>query len=199
MKKEHAMRLVCLLALAAAGLTLAACGGSKPAPAPGSPEKPLVAEQTRLGATGSGARNNEAAGSASQAKPGYESLVKKQSSHPRSRFTPCNLVTASQARAILGAAIEDPVEAPQGPTCIYRSRNGKSFVSVAVQQGNFDKLKGQLRLRHRVNVSSRTAYCGTYGQPMLYLRLSGGRVLSVAAQCEVAKQFATKAVRQLSA
>ena len=199
MKKEHAMRLLCLLALAAAGLILAACGGSKPAPAPGSPEKPLVAEQTRLGATGSAARNNEGAGAGVQAKPGYESLVKKQSSHPRTRFTPCNLVTASQARAILGAAIQDPVEAPQGPTCIYRSRNGKSFVSVAVQQGNFDKLSKQLRLRHRVNVSSRTAYCGTYGQPMLYLRLSGGRVLSVAAQCAVAKQFATKAVRQLSA
>jgi hypothetical protein len=198
------MRLLCLLALSSAGIAVTACGGSStPPPASGSPQKPLVAEQTRLGGADQTGRSNEASASpsasASAAKPSYDALVKKQPSHPRSRFTPCNLVTPAQARSIVGAPILAPVEAPQGPTCIYRTRNGKSFVSVAVQTVDFDKLKPRLRPRQRIAVTGRTAYCGTYGQPMLYVPLSGGRVLSVAAHCAIAKQFAIAAVRQLPA
>jgi hypothetical protein len=198
MMRTHAPRLLGLLALVSAGITLTACGGSsKPAPAPGSPDKPLVAEQNRLGSSTANSTPNEGA---TPAKPGYESLVRKQSHHPRSRFTPCNLVTAAQARAIIGAPMLDPIEAPQGPTCIYRSRDGKSFVTLGVQSLDFQKkVKPRLKLSHRIAVASRTAYCGTYGQPMLYLPLSGGRVLSIAAHCAVAKQFAAKAVRQLPA
>jgi hypothetical protein len=197
------MRLLCLLALSSAGIAVTACGASSTPPAPGSPQKPLVAEQTRLGGADQTGRSNEASASpsasASAAKPSYDALVKKQPSHPRSRFTPCNLVTPAQARSIVGAPILAPVEAPQGPTCIYRTRNGKSFVSVAVQTVDFDKLKPRLRPRQRIAVTGRTAYCGTYGQPMLYVPLSGGRVLSVAAHCAIAKQFAIAAVRQLPA
>jgi hypothetical protein len=68
-----------------------------------------------------------------------------------------------------------------------------------VQTVDFDKLKPRLRPRQRIAVTGRTAYCGTYGQPMLYVPLSGGRVLSVAAHCAIAKQFAIAAVRQLPA
>lgn len=194
------LRPLTLAALATVAAALSACGAGHSTPAaPGSPQKPLVAEQTRLGGAAASGRSNEGAASAAQAKPGYDALLKKQPRHPRTRFTPCNLVTAAQATAIVGAPIREPVEAPQGPTCIYRTRNGKSFVSVAVQMSDFKKLKPHLRLRQRVAVSDRTAYCGTYGQPMLYVPLSGGRVLSVAAHCSIAKQFAIRAVRQLPA
>jgi hypothetical protein len=197
---KNPARLIGLLALALAAITLTACGGSsKPAPAPGSPDKPLVAQRTQLGAAAASGRSNEGAAAPTQAKPGYESLVRKQSSHPRSRFTPCNLVTAAQARAIVGAPMLNPVEAHQGPTCIYRSRNGKSMVTLAVQAFDFKKLKPHIHQRQRVALGARTAYCGTYGQPMLYAPLADGRVLTVAAQCAVAKQFASRAVRQLTA
>jgi hypothetical protein len=193
------LRLLCLLVLAGAGATLTACGGgSKPAAAPGSPDRPLVA-QTQAAPATAGNRSNEAAAPGSQAKPGYEALVRRQSSHPRSRFTPCNLVTAAQARAIVGAPMLAPLEAAQGPTCVYRTKDGKSFVTLAVQSFDFNKLKPHVRLRQRVEVSKRTAYCGTYGQPMLYVPLSRGRVLTVAAHCAVAERFAAHAVRQLSA
>jgi Protein of unknown function (DUF3558) len=195
------MRLLCLLALAGAALAVAACGGgSAPAPAPGSPERPLVAEQTRLGgsaAAGSG-RSNEAASGPARTAPDYEALLKGQSRRPRRRFTPCNLVTAARARAILGAPIAEPVEAVQGPTCIYRTRNGRSFVTVSVQAIDFRRLKPKLRQRRRVAVAGRTAYCGTYGRPTLSLPLAHGRVLAIGAQCAVARQFARRAVRQLS-
>ena len=187
-------------ALAAAAIAVAACGGdAKPPPAPGSPQKPLVGRQPTPGGGTAGGRSNEAAASGSKATtPGYDALLDAQSSHPRSRFTPCNLVTARQAQAILGAPLLDPIEAAQGPTCIYRSKDGRSFVTLAVQSLDFPKLvKRRLRLAHRVTVGSRTAYCGTYGQPMLYVPLSGGRVLSVAGRCEIAREFARRAVRQL--
>jgi Protein of unknown function (DUF3558) len=192
------MRLLALVALATAAIAVTACGGdAKPPAAPGSPQRPLVGKQPTPGGGTAGGRRNEAAAPAKAKAPGYDALLDAQSSHPRSRFTPCNLVTEKQAQAILGAPLQDPVEAAQGPTCIYRSKDGRSFVTLAVQSLDFAKLKPRLRVPRRVTVGARTAYCGTYGQPMLYVPLSSGRVLSVAGRCEVARRFATRAVRQL--
>jgi hypothetical protein len=209
-------RTMALVALASAGLAAGGCGGaSKPPPAPGSPERPLRAEQPRDGGAAAAAgRANEAAkppsGSraaptspspsrtpSTSAEPSYENLVAKQSRHPRTRFAPCNLVTEKQARTFVGAPMRAPFEAAQGPTCIYRSRDGSSFVTLAVQALDLARIKPRLRLARRVRVGGRTAYCGTYGQPMLYVPLSGGRALAVGGRCPVARRFATAAVRQL--
>lgn len=198
--RRSPIRLLALVALAGAGIGVAACGGGSPPPAPGSPEKPLVATQPTPGGGAAGGRSNEAAASGTKARtaePGYEALLAAQSRRPRSRFTPCNLVTRRQAQAILGAPMREPIEAAQGPTCIYRSRDGRSFVTLAVQSLDFGRLRPRLRLPRRVRVGDRTAYCGTYGQPMLYVPLPGGRVLSVAARCAIARRFAGRAVRQL--
>jgi Protein of unknown function (DUF3558) len=185
-------RLLCVILLAtAAGLS--ACGGERESSAaPGSAENPLVAQHTESRVNG---RSNEAAA----AKPDYEALVNAQSKQPQSRFTPCNLVTRAEARAILGERIRAPVEAPQGPTCIYRSRSGDSFTTLAVQSIDLAEVKRDIAQRRQVDVEGRPAYCGNYGQPMLYVQLSGGRVLSVAAPCDVARGFAVKALRQLAA
>jgi hypothetical protein len=187
------VRPLCLIALVTAAAALTACGdASKPSP-PGSPDNPLVAKPTEETSTD---RSNEAA-KASEDTPGYQKLVERQSSRPRTRFTPCNLVTKAQAGAILASPVQAPLQAPQGPTCIYRTRAGKSFVTIAVQSRDFGTLKRQIQRPQRVSVSDRPAYCGTYGQPMLYASLSRGRVLSVSAPCGVAKQFAMKAVQRL--
>lgn len=193
------MRPLALVALATVAIAVTACGGdAKPPAAPGSTEKPLVGRQPTPGGGTAGGRSNEAAASGAKAKtPDYGALLDSQSSHPRSRFTPCNLVTEKQAQGILGVPLQDPIEAAQGPTCIYRSKDGRSFVTLAVQSLDFAKLKPRLRLPRRVTVADRTAYCGTYGQPMLYVPLSSGRVLSVAGRCDIARRFAGRAVRQL--
>jgi hypothetical protein len=175
-------RVPCLIALALASVLLAACGGSsKPSPPPGSPQNPLVAQTA------------PAAG----AKPGYQGLLESQASKPRSRFTPCNLVTKAQAQAIVGLPLRDPLEAPRGPTCIYRSQDGKRLITLAVQPLDFAKLKRRIRGRQAVSVANRSAFCGTLGAPVLYVELPKRRVLSVAAGCEVGKQFAAAAVRRL--
>jgi hypothetical protein len=200
--------------------TLSACGsGDSPSgnAAPGTPENPLVAQAQSETSSTSPGRVNEAkatgkkksepdgtqqpgavTGNGEPQAPGYQKLLERQTKHPTSRFTPCNLVTEGQARDILGAPIQQPLEAPQGPTCIYRTQTGKTFISVAVQSVDFPALKRQIRKRETVAISDRTGYCGRYGQPMLYVPLSRGRVLSIAAPCTVAKQFALKAVERLS-
>jgi hypothetical protein len=189
------LRILVALVLAAAISLLAGCGGdSEGAQAPGSPENPLRAQtQERTEADG---RSNEAA-APNAGEPGYQKLVDQQSSRPQTRFSPCNLVTAEQARAIVGGPVEAPLEAPQGPTCIYRSRAGDSFVTLAVQSADFDQLSGELQRRERVDVGEGVAYCGNHGQPTLYARVSASRVLAVGAPCAIARQFAARAVQRL--
>jgi hypothetical protein len=216
------VRALTLSVLVAAAGLLTACGGhdEKSSAAPGSPKNPLVAQsdstqdagrskdagrKNEAGRTGGGTRNGgseKSTGPAGASRgtgtgPGYKDLVDRQQRKPQRRFTPCNLVTKSQARAIVGAPVRDPLEAPQGPTCIYRTTKGKGFVTVAVQSLSFKKLKPRLRQSRRVTVSRRTAYCGQYGQAMLYVPLSGGRVLSVAGPCPVARRFAAAAVQRV--
>jgi hypothetical protein len=211
------VRLPSLIALVLTTALLTACGGSsKPAPPVGSPDRPLVATTPEQLAPTPAGRVNESTpaarkhsatpkasasasgeGAGTAAKPNYQALVERQTHKPRSRFTPCNLVTRAQASAIVGQPIEVPLEAPQGPTCIYRAQGRADFITVAVQSLPFSKLKRQIRQPRTVDVSNRKAYCGTYGQPMLYVPISSGRVLSIAAPCAVAKQFAITAVRRL--
>jgi hypothetical protein len=181
------MRGLCLVLLASAATCLGACGGDEPAnsAAPGTPENPLIAQQS--------------ADSRGSETPNYRSLVEAQSQEPDSSFTPCNLVTRARAGEIMGAELEQPLEAPQGPTCIYRSRRGTDLVTVSVQALDFDSVRPQLRRPEQVGVADRIAYCGQHGQPMLYLPLSGGRVLAIAGECAVARRFAASALRQLSA
>jgi hypothetical protein len=196
---HHGMRLLCLSALVSTGAVLGACGGDKPqAAAPGTQQRPLVgkiAPETQSG------RNNETTQTAAKASaaadeaPGYTKLLARQSKKPKSTFTPCNLVSPSQARAILGGEIQAPLEAPQGPTCIYRTKSGSSFVTVAVQSVKLSQLTRRMHGRRMVSVSERPAYCGVYGQPMLLAELPGDRVLTIGARCKVAKQFAARAVK----
>ncbi len=195
-------RLPVLIVIAAAALPLGACGSDeKPVPPKGSPERPVVATPTpektdaaRLNEAGQPVEGAEGAA----AKPGYSKLLSRQSSKPKERFSPCNLVSKKQARAFVGHAISEVVEAPQGPTCIYRGKEAQAgYVTLAVQAQPFAAMKRTLRRAEAVSVGGRAAYCGTSGQPMLLAKVPGHRVLSVAAPCAIAKRFAATALAQL--
>jgi hypothetical protein len=122
---------------------------------------------------------------------------RRQKALATSANRPCSLVTKTQASAIIGRPIVEPLEAPQGPTCIYRTAAGKPYVTLAVQTVDFAALKKQIHNARKVSVAGASAYCGTYGRQMLYLPLSGSRVLSVAAPCRTATRFAAKAAPNL--
>jgi hypothetical protein len=189
---------VCLATAGLLAATVAACGDDTPSSPRGSAENPLVAQPADSEAAADG-RSNEAASApeGEQAKPGFQELLNRQSANPRSRFSPCTLVSQPRARDILGATVQAPVEAPQGPTCIYRTEDGEQFVTLAVQALDFRAQKRLMEDPEAVDVSSRSAYCGTLGEPTLYVRLSGTQVLSVGAPCDVAKRFAAAAMQRL--
>jgi hypothetical protein len=195
--------LIVLATVAAVAAVAAGCGGDTRSSPPGSPEKPLVAHAPEPvpGATpASDGRSNDGAADPaepSSAAPGYQKLLERQTSKPASRFTPCNLVSRAQASTIMGQAIKAPFEAPQGPTCIYRTAVGNRFVTVSVQAVALKTLRRQLDGRRTVTVGARSGLCGTYGHPMLYVALSQARVLSIAAPCDMARRFAVRAVRHL--
>lgn len=189
-------RILPALLMAATAVSVAACGGDpEPSGGPaGSPENPAIAQP----APGGGEPTERSRPRPETGRdPGYDAIVTRQRRRPRERFTPCNLVTRSQARAILGAAVLQPREAPQGPTCIYRTRASTQFVTLAVQPGEIRQLTRHLRRMQRFEIASRRAYCGTLGQPVLYVALGGRRVLSVSAPCDTARRFASTALSRL--
>lgn len=144
-----------------------------------------------------GQRPKSGSGARAARNPSASRGERKQKTLPASAKRPCSLVTRAQAQAIIGSPILEPLEAPQGPSCIYQTKAGRPYVTLAVQRVEFSELKTQLRDSRRVDVPGGTAYCGTYGRRMLYLPLSGGRVLSVAASCELASKFAARAAARL--
>jgi len=180
------MRPRVLLGCIAATTLLAGCGGNEKPAAPGSPENPLVG------------KTQQASEKRTAAEPSYKTLLKRQDGKSQSRFTPCGLVTRAQASAIVGEPVQLPFEAPQGPTCVYRTVKGHGLVTLAVQRAEFAKAKAHLQQPAKVDLGTRTGLCGQYGQPTLYAPLSHGRVLTVAAECSVAKRFAAQAVRSLN-
>jgi hypothetical protein len=147
------------------------------------------------GRRGATVRPTRARWPAADAKPGYEALVDRQSPRPRQRFTPCSLVTRAEASAMLKTTMPEPIEAPQGPTCIYRPESSsRSLVTIAVQSLRHAQIVRQIGKASKIDIAGRIGYCGILGQPMLYVPLSGTRVLSIGAPCPVARRFAAKAV-----
>jgi hypothetical protein len=116
------------------------------------------------------------------------------------KLDPCSLVSRAQAQAILGKPVTQPVDAPQGPTCIYAPQGAKRLVTVAVVATDFSTLEPQTHLRDRmsVTVSGRAAYCGVAGAPTMIVPLTPGRFLTVTAPCPIAASFAAGALKHLA-
>lgn len=111
--------------------------------------------------------------------------------------SPCGLVHRREAQAIFGRSARAPFEAPQGPTCIYRTKAAGGFVTLAVQSLDFKRASARIRERRRVAVTGHPGYCGNLGQSLLYVSVGDGYVLSVSGPCAMAKRFAAKALPRL--
>jgi hypothetical protein len=113
---------------------------------------------------------------------------------------PCTLVTRDEAQTIVGKPVGNPVDAPQGPTCVYSVQGTKAPVTLAVQALHFSTIKPQSQLQDRITLSiaGHSAYCGVAGTPTLIVPLSAGRFLSVVASCPIAASFAAKALGRIA-
>lgn len=225
MRRVGRLRVVVVVALQVA--VLAGCGGGQRDrnASPGTEANPLQARQPTGGSGGpgdhpsfegpAGSTATKAAAtpvippadrgrSSRKAPAGSSPAAGRKAPSPRlqrqpapSASRPCSLVTKSQARTILGLPVLAPIEAPQGPTCIYQSRSHERFITLSVQGVEFGQIRRKLGDGRRIPVGDRTGYCGTYGGKMLYVPLGRGRVLSVAAPCKLASEFAARALPRL--
>jgi hypothetical protein len=114
-------------------------------------------------------------------------------------FNPCALVTLGEASSITGQRITQRIEAPLGPTCIYKASGSKRYVTLAVELVRLSQVTHAAGKRKQVEVNGLPAYCVHLGTQMLFVPLSGGRLLNVTAPCAVARQFAAVAVGRLEA
>ena len=112
---------------------------------------------------------------------------------------PCRLVSLPEAQSIAGSGITARIEAPLGPTCIYKSARTRAGITLAVQTRSLSQAARQLTKRKTVTVSGRTGYCGQLGAPMLVVSIGQGHVLNVSAPCTVAQRFAALALQRLTA
>jgi hypothetical protein len=108
-------------------------------------------------------------------------------------------VTRAQAQAIVGAALRGSKEAPLGPTCVFDFKGGSAAITLAIESLSFPKTVRQMKKSTRLVVGGLQADCGSLGMQMLFVSLSGGRVLNVTAPCPIARAFAVKALSRLHA
>jgi hypothetical protein len=115
------------------------------------------------------------------------------------QFNPCTLVSVSEAQTIVAGPIAGRVEAPLGPTCVYKLSGSKSEITLAVESLSFSQVTHQMKRRTSVTIGHHQAYCGRLGTDMLFVPLGRGQLLNVTAPCAIAPRFATLAVSRLAA
>jgi hypothetical protein len=110
---------------------------------------------------------------------------------------PCALVSTATARAVIRARILSRIEAPLGPTCIFKLAHSRQITIAVEQQVSLSSVTKTLGKRKTVTVAGRPGYCRTRGLQTLFVSLHSGGVLNVTAPCPVAKRLAAKALTRL--
>lgn len=138
--------------------------------------------------------------SASTSRPQKAKLVSDNDTEnmPSNAVNPCTLVTLREARSITAGAVSQAVEAPLGPTCIYRGGR-RANITLAVETVHISQVTRHLATIKHVSVAGHPAYCGGHGTPVLWMPVQGNQVLNVTASCSVARQFAALALSRLTA
>lgn len=112
---------------------------------------------------------------------------------------PCALVSRARAQALLGTRAVTVVQAPQGPTCLFRAAAGpvRQQTTLVVQATPAGALLSHLQDRRTLTLAGHRAFCGRFGTSELYVPLDHGHVLSLSGPCAVTQGFAAAALRQL--
>jgi hypothetical protein len=219
---EHPVRMrntACIVGLCAASVTIVACGGAAPK-ATKTTQTAVVAQRPQRSANASNLdigrgrtqRHHGQAHLSERARPSQVSnahraqkarstpaLVDHDGSAATATVDPCKLVTLHEAQSITNGAITGSLEAPLGPTCVYRASRAKSDVTVAVETLRPAQVARSMTGRQTVTIDGHKAYCGRLGSPMLYVVLPGARMLHITAPCPVAQRFAATALSRLAA
>ncbi len=188
-------------ALVAAALALTACGGGDDPVATGGGETSDHALGGPKNPIAASTPDAQALEKAREKGHFNESEPPREDGQPAVAETagpgPCELVPTATVRTILGGPVAKPTEAPQGPTCIYRTRSGKGFLTVSLATIGADRTRAQIKGIPAVSVSGRKGYCRRPDRMALHVPLSDGRMLTVGAPCSTARAFAVKALARI--
>jgi hypothetical protein len=210
--------LASVVAICAGSIAIAACGGgSSP-----TTTKPLVAKRPQQATTASNLDIGRAeaqqtkGGSRSkhsrQVEPTVSNGHKVQKGRPTPELSsddhnpasagagqpnPCSLVSVAEAKTITGKEITRSLEAPLGPTCVYKLAGSKADITLDVESANLTQVTRHMAGRQQLTVHGHKAYCGKLGSEMLFVPLSGGRFLHVNAPCPAAQRLAALALTRL--
>lgn len=197
-------------ALCAVSVAIGACGGSSPSIQ--APQAAVAAQHPQQASNASnldiGRSRAQQTDKATQPKVSREHKTQRGhaiqppegSAVPVNKTNPCKLVSVPEAKAITGGAIVGSLEAPLGPTCVYRPAQRKtSSITLDVESSNFAQITRQMNNRHQLTIRGHRAYCGLLGSQMLYVQLPGGRILHVTAPCPLAQRFAATALSHFAA
>jgi hypothetical protein len=171
-------------------LALAGCGGKSSAPAP------TTTKQARQTPALSGADvSNQVQRSRSSA------AATKPEGPPAaaSQLHPCRLVSVADAQSISHGSFLSQVEAPLGPTCIYKLRGSAGEITIAVETPGPGRPARRATDPRQLSDGALTAHCPTLGSKSLTVALPSGKVLRVTAPCPFAQPFALKALSRLAA
>ena len=196
-----------LAVLLAVGCGSSSASGPKAATVAGAGHDPVSSTQSKphkpFEGTGGGSANDDNPTGASTDETKKAAPAATNQREPTSRSAgassnPCRLVPRGKAEQIVGAKIQSVLEAPLGPSCIYRIAGRTQTITVTVQATPFATIKPKLvKPRHRT-VAGRSAYCGVYGRATTYVPVAHGKLLTIAAPCPTGFRFAAVAVPKLS-
>ena len=110
---------------------------------------------------------------------------------------PCSLVTTTEAQSALGRQIAQPIEAPQGPTCIFRLTSGTIAATIAVEDAPLTRYLDRMQGSKSAVLAKHLTYCGSLGSPTLVSEVGANSVLVVSAPCSVAEKLAADALPHL--
>lgn len=134
-----------------------------------------------------------------RARPTPDSTNDDESPTGAQPTNPCKLVSLSEAQTITNGSVAGTVDAPLGPTCVYKLANGSGDITLTVESLNVSQISHRMARPQTMNIAGHQAYCGTLGKQMLFVPLGQYQVLNVTAPCSIAQRFATQALSHLTA
>jgi hypothetical protein len=217
MKLTLVARRLCPPGLVASVLVVAGCGSSAQAPPATGDRAPVARTASAATAPARPARARTAFATTAPAQPirAPRGAISRDRGTVKARgikapdtdaanstgadgANPCRLVTRAQAAAIIGKPVAVPQLGTQGPTCIYRSRAAKQFVTLAMLQTTSTAKVGGSRGAIALRVGGRKAVCVNSGGQHLRVTLAQGKMLDVAGPCPIAAAFARRALSRLT-
>jgi hypothetical protein len=115
-------------------------------------------------------------------------------------LNPCTLVSRAQAQTATGVALRAGIEAPLGPTCIFRPSSAGAEITLALEQGvKLGQASQALHTPRRLTIQGRAAFCAEGHQQTLVMSVRPGQVLTVTAPCKAAARLASIVVGRLTA